>query len=66
MSEHYQVIKACGICKKNIIADIFSIGTGHQDIVAMTHMECVPPGVQLLGDKVEQLVYKPKDEKEKE
>lgn len=38
--EHYQVKKPCGICKREIIADIFSIGSGHQSIEALTHGEC--------------------------
>lgn len=38
--EHWQVKKNCGVCKKGIIADVFSVGTSHQEIVALTHAEC--------------------------
>jgi len=31
---------ACNVCKKEIIADVFSNGTTHQTIQAMTHAEC--------------------------
>lgn len=38
--EHYQVKKACGGCCKEIIADIRSIGSPHQFVIALTHKEC--------------------------
>lgn len=38
--EQYQVKKPCGICKREIIADVFSNGTEHQTIQALTHEEC--------------------------
>lgn len=54
--QHYQIKKACGVCKRAIIADVFSIGTPHQSIEALTHAECavreMPEGeVEQLGIK---------------
>lgn len=44
----------CGICKKEIVADVFSNGTPHQTIEALTHAECAVyefEGVKELGMK---------------
>lgn len=38
--EHYQVKMVCKPCGKEIIADVFSVGTTHQTIHALTHKEC--------------------------
>ena len=38
--EHYQVKKNCGICGRGIIADVFSVGIGHQSIEALTCADC--------------------------
>lgn len=38
--QHYQIHMQCGICKRAIIADIFSVGVEHQNIAALTCLEC--------------------------
>ena len=38
--KHYQIKKECEICKRTLIADIQSIGTEHQNIMAITCEEC--------------------------
>lgn len=54
--EHYQFTKPCGVCKKIIIADISSIGTEHQTIMALTHMECaMQVNGRIMGSEVETL-----------
>lgn len=53
--EHYQVRKACGTCGKEIIADIRFIGSPHQFVIALTHLECA---TRIMGkDEIEYLNY---------
>jgi DNA-directed RNA polymerase subunit RPC12/RpoP len=38
--EHYQERYTCGVCKRELVVDILSFGTGHQTIQAVTCLEC--------------------------
>jgi len=38
--QHYQSRIACGVCKRPFIVDIFSVGTPHQFVKAVTCEEC--------------------------
>jgi hypothetical protein len=38
--EHYQVKKLCGVCQRKLIADISSVGSPHQTLMAITCEEC--------------------------
>jgi len=38
--EHYQKQYKCSVCKRELIVDLTSIGTQHQNIMAITCKEC--------------------------
>lgn len=38
--EHYQEQYTCSVCKRILVVDIKSIGTEHQDILAVTCRDC--------------------------
>lgn len=38
--EHHQKDISCGVCGRQFIVDVFSIGTTHQTIKAVTCREC--------------------------
>ena len=38
--EHYRREFECGVCERKLVADITSIGTPHQTIIAITCREC--------------------------
>lgn len=63
---HYQIQKSCSICGRKIVVDITSIGSPHQNIEAVTCIECVPDKSKLLGDKIVELEFKPIKEQDSE
>lgn len=57
--EHFQVTKTCQVCGRVLIADISSIGTSHQSIMAITCALCAfkVGGRILKEDEVVQIEY---------
>ena len=52
--EHYQKQFTCSLCKRVLIADIMSFGTSHQNILAITCLECAERvGGKIMGEKIE-------------
>jgi len=40
MMDYYRINKQCGVCNREFIIDMSSIGTPHQNVVAVTCKEC--------------------------
>lgn len=55
--EHYQEQYTCSVCKRVLVVDISSIGTGHQSILAVTCKGCA---TRIMKDgEVEEPEFKP-------
>jgi len=48
---HYQEQFTCSVCRRELVADIQSIGSGHQTIMAITCKEC---GIKVGGKIMKQ------------
>ncbi len=63
--EHYQEEFKCGVCGREFIVDIQSIGSGHQTIKAVTCKQCaIKVKGNIMGDKVREIKFKPVKESE--
>lgn len=56
--KHYQLQFQCGICKREFVVDIISIGTTHQTIQAITCLKCAKKvGGKIMKNEIEELKF---------
>ena len=56
--KHYQEQYKCSVCKREFIIDLISYGTTHQNIKAVTCVECAKEkGGNIMGSKVDDIGF---------